>query len=43
MNIKFLAKLFEITAFWNNIVQLDVSKWKGNKIDCLFGTLNSFI
>jgi len=43
MNIKFLAKLFEITTFWNKIVQLDVSKWKGNKIDCWFGTFNNII
>ncbi|KAE9544594.1 hypothetical protein AGLY_000136 [Aphis glycines] len=40
MNIKFLAKLFEKTVFWNKIMQLDVEKWKGIKIGCWFGTLN---
>ncbi|KAF0764659.1 phosphatidylinositol-binding clathrin assembly protein LAP isoform X1 [Aphis craccivora] len=40
MNIKFLAKLFEKTVFWNKIMQLDVAKWKGIKIGCWFGTLN---
>jgi len=43
MNIIFLAKLFEKTVFWNKIMQLDVAKWKGIKIGCWFGTLNSII
>lgn len=43
MNIKFLAKLFEMTVFWNKIVQLDVAKWKGNKIGFWFGILNSVL
>lgn len=41
MNIKFLAKFFEKTVFWNKCMQLDLAMWKGNKIGSWFGTLNS--
>lgn len=43
MNIKFLAKLFEKIVFWNKLMQLDVTIWKGNKIGYWFGTHNSII
>lgn len=41
MNINFLAKLFEITAFWKKFIQLDVELWKGNRVGCWFDTFNS--
>lgn len=41
MNIKFLASLIEKTVLWNKCMQLDLAMWKGNKIVCWFGTLNS--
>lgn len=41
MNLKFLAKFFEMTVFWKKCIQLDMAMWKGNKIGYWFGNLNS--
>lgn len=41
MNVKFLAKLFEKTVFWNKCMQLDMAMWMGDKTGCWFDILNS--